>query len=159
MLNVEHLRDFVVEPVLKELNLWSLSAEQLVLGTGVHESNLFYLHQIGGGDAVGLFQMQPDTYYDTWTNYLLYRPDLQELLRRFMSEHPFGPEQMAGNINFACAMCRIHYRRHPKKLPPANNARAMAEYWKLVYNTPLGAGSIESFEQSFTTYVQVLYEE
>ena len=45
----KHLAEYVIRPSLKPLGLYSLEAEQLLLGTAAVESQLgFYLHQIKG---------------------------------------------------------------------------------------------------------------
>ena len=48
-LNPQQLRDLVIRPTLKRLGLWSTAAEELVLGTGIQESGLQYLQQLGAG--------------------------------------------------------------------------------------------------------------
>ena len=42
----------VIRSALEKLSLWSLSAEELVLGTAIVESGLTYLKQHGDGSAV-----------------------------------------------------------------------------------------------------------
>ena len=54
MLSVTHLQDWVIAPALNKLNLWSRSAEELVLGTAIVESGLTWLRQWGDGPALGL---------------------------------------------------------------------------------------------------------
>ena len=46
------IRSLVIRPALEKLNLWSLSAEELVLGTAIVESGLTYLRQHNDGPAV-----------------------------------------------------------------------------------------------------------
>ena len=60
-LNVRDLRVEVIRPALRALDLWSPAAEDLVLGTAAQESGLAYLRQIGGGPALGLWQIEPAT--------------------------------------------------------------------------------------------------
>ena len=43
----------VIRPALTEINFWSRSAEELVLGTAIVESGLTYLKQYGDGPALG----------------------------------------------------------------------------------------------------------
>ena len=45
MLNATHLQDWVIAPALDKLNLWSRSAEELVLGTAIVESGLNFIVQ------------------------------------------------------------------------------------------------------------------
>lgn len=132
----------IVRPVLHALRLWSPAAECLVMGTAMHESHLQYLKQLGQGPALGVFQMEPATYTDIWNNFLAYQAELARLVSQFSISNP-DAQEMEGNLYFATAMCRVHYRRVKDVLPPHHQARALAEYWKKHYNTVLGKGTVE----------------
>lgn len=157
MMNVRDLRNEVVRPALEHIDRWSLPAEQLVLATAVHESNACYLRQIGGGPALGLWQMEPATEEDIWGNYLVYRKPLASAVRALLASSPSRTSQLVTNLLYGAAMARIHYLRDPRPLPPAGDARAMGECWKRHYNTPLGAGTVGGFESTFNQYVRPLY--
>lgn len=152
-LDTTQFRVRIVRPVLVQLDLWSISAENLVMGTGMHESHLSYLQQIKG-PARGVFQMEPATYKDIWANFLAYQPDLSKRVTAFAIGIP-DAEEMEGNLYFAVAMCRTFYRRLKAALPPAGNALAMAQFWKLYYNTPLGKGTVE---QAFPHFERAVVE-
>ena len=63
MIQPEHLVKYVIEPVLKTLDLYSEDAVNLVLGTACVESECGrWLHQLGTGPALGIYQMEPDTH-------------------------------------------------------------------------------------------------
>lgn len=160
MISLQQLREYVVRPALLRVELWGESAENLVLGTGLVESNYQYVDQTtqGPGPAYGFWQMEEPTYIDIWRNYLLHQPGtLSDALRGMVGPKdrqtsvPTGTLSMTiphiatmhGNLFYAAAMCRVHYRRVPKSLPSAHDAVALAAYWKQFYNTPLGAGTIE----------------
>ena len=157
MINVKDFRDCVVAPTLKRLELWSLAAEQLVLATGLHESNLFYLRQMHMGPALSFFQMEPASHDDIHTNYLEYHPELASKVASTTSYWPKGAAQLTTNMAYACAMCRVHYYRSSRPLPPEGDAFRMGEMWKAVYNTKLGAGTVPSFVLTFDEYVKPLY--
>ena len=70
------IRSLVIKPALTKINLWSRSAEELILGTAIVESGLTYLKQHGDGPALGLWQVEPATHEDLYTNFLNYRPEL-----------------------------------------------------------------------------------
>lgn len=135
------LRQYVVVPVLDQLGLLSDTAVNLVLGTAMHESHLTYLHQIGG-PALGLWQMEPFTHDDCWSNFLFFRTDLAAIIRSIAGSQKPAAEDMIGDLRYACAMARIRYRRVPGGLP-LNTPKALTAYWKQYYNTPLGKGTIE----------------
>jgi hypothetical protein len=143
--NLDQLREFVVRPTLQYIELWSHGAENLVLGTALVESKAEYIHQVRG-PALGLWQMEPATHDDIWDNYLSHpsREQLREWVRSLQTESVItdGAREMIGNLYYGAAMCRIHYRRSPRKIPDAKDAQGMAEMWKAFYNTARGAGTV-----------------
>lgn len=149
-MNADQLREYIVRPALESIDAWSAAAENLVMGTAAQESHLKYVRQIGGGPAVGLFQMEPATHIDIWDNYLQYRDRLAEKILDSISA-PGIPkaERMMWDLRYAAIMCRVHYRRVPKPLPDKHEIHSLAEYWKEFYNTPEGAGTVYEFVQNY----------
>ena len=151
MADVVTFRSNVVRPVLQRLALWSQIAENLLVGTALQESLLTYTVQQGGGPALGYFQMEPATHDDTWNNFLKYRATLAQRVRTFIyTGDPNTPvpdaKMMIDNPYYACAMARVRYYRAPQPLPTdPNDINGIANYWKTVYNTVLGAGKPEEF--------------
>ncbi len=145
-------RDSFVKPALQAMNRWSLPAEMLLMGTAAQESHLIYTRQLGGGPALGYFQMEPATHDDCWTNYIDYRASLRSLILsiRTATGTPQASE-METDHKYAAAMCRVRYLRAPASLP--SSARDLAAYWKLYYNTPLGAGSVSEFISNWNIYL------
>jgi hypothetical protein len=143
-MNIDQLRGLVIKPTLKHLGLWSPAAENLVLGTALVESKAEYLQQING-PALGLWQMEPATHDDIWANFLHYRKDLAAKVAELTTpaEITGGATEMIGNLYYACAMCRLLYRRVRELLPDAKDAEGMASFYKRFYNTPLGKSSVE----------------
>jgi hypothetical protein len=150
MLDVMQFRNLVIKPALKAINLYSPAAEELVLGTALQESRLKYLHQLGRGPALGLFQMEPRTHNDIWTNYLRGKPDLAGALQRLA--HKPGPDAMITDLLYAAGMCRVHYRRVPAALPAEGDFEGQAAYWKKYYNTIYGAGTEEEYLENWHAY-------
>jgi hypothetical protein len=50
-----------IRPALNTLEMGGLAVEQLILGTGIQESLLVHRQQLGGGPALGVFQMERAT--------------------------------------------------------------------------------------------------
>ncbi|MBL4748820.1 MAG: hypothetical protein JKY17_08770 [Magnetovibrio sp.] len=155
MINIKQFRKDVVRPILKELDLWSPDAEELVIGTAAHESGLTYLKQMGGGPALGMCQMEPTTHDDIWANYLRYQTAKSAALKAMFGPAAGDARHMTWNIGYAVAMCRVHYLRQPGALPLATNIDGQAAYWKKYYNTPLGAGTIEEYVKNYQRIVGV----
>ena len=89
--------DYVIKPTLDQLNLDQPGASFLLLGTALVESNLERVRQVGGGPALGVFQMEPATHASLWGDWL---PRHQELARDLLHltsdwpprRHPDGSE-------------------------------------------------------------------
>ncbi len=144
---------FVIRPALELLDMGSPAAEALLLGTAAQESALGrYLHQLGSGPALGVFQMEPATYRDIWRNYIRFRPQISGRLAAYWPMEP-EPEQMIIDLRLAAVMCRLHYRRVPEPLPEANDVSALAAYWKRYYNTVAGMGTESQFKRSWRKLV------
>lgn len=151
-MNLRQFRDYAVRPALERVGLYSLAAERLVLGTALTESNLEYIDQMESpygdlkpGPAYGFFQIEAATHDDIWRHYLRYQKELGDKVRHLMCMMVPEIEQLRTNLQYAAAMCRVHYRRVPAALPNERDLGAMALYWKRHYNTPAGKGEPEDF--------------
>lgn len=144
--HVEQFRKRVIRPVLARLNLWSPAAELLLLGTALHESNnLKYIAQVGGGPALGLYQMEPFTLDDLYRNALSGPGVPARVLNDFMVNGFTRAENLSANPLYATAACRLQYWRFPEPLPAPDDALGLARYWKRYWNTEQGAGTPEHF--------------
>ena len=142
----KHLRELVIRPACEAIGLYSLAAEELLLGTACQESKCgTFLKQLGKGPALGIFQMEPATYKDLWANFLQHREPLSHKLIEIVGHAAHTAEHMMWNLRFAAAMCRVHYFRITAPLPAAGDIPAQAAYWKKYYNTPKGAGTVEEY--------------
>lgn len=160
-ISIADLRQYVIKPVLYQLGMWSQAAENLLVGTALHESNLQHLDQItpGPGPAYGIYQMEKPTHDDIWINYLEYKGDLYDKVSDFALSGAFhdivngktipSVAQLHGNMYYATVMCRIHYLRVPERLPAERDFVGMAVYWKRHYNTALGKGKIDTAAKAF----------
>ena len=144
-LSLIQFRDYVVRPVLSVIGFNGKAAERLLLGTALTESGLVFMKQVGSGPALGVYQMEPKTHDDIWVNFLNYKADLSAEVKQFVFPGMDDCEQLAGNLYYATAMCRVHYLRKPAALPDEDDLPAMGAYWKQYYNTPLGKGTVADF--------------
>lgn len=150
MIDVPQFITSVIRPVLTRLDLKDgRAAEELLLGTALQESRLQYLRQLGKGPARGVFQMEPATHDDIWTNYLAYNVDLATRVNGLSLRATGDMHQVEANMYYACAMARVHYRRVPAKLPEQGDLEAQADYWKQYYNTFQGAGTVEEYIENY----------
>lgn len=141
---LDDLRDRVVAPVLDRLGMRSPAAENLLLGTALVESWTVALAQDGGGPALGIYQMEPATHDDAIA-WLARRPDTAPLVLIHRAPQPDPRAQLATNLAYATAMCRIQYWRRPEPLPAADDVAGLAAYWKRFWNTAAGRGDPDEF--------------
>ncbi len=152
MLDPRQLRDLIVRPMLEGMDLYSLAAEQLVMGTAAKESGGFrYIRQHLGegkhGRGRGLWQVEPETAGD------LIRRNYPKLISLRLIDEPDaiqnGLERLEGDLYLGAALCRLKYLDAPEKLPAAGDVWGMASYWKRFFNTFKGAGKPEEFVASW----------
>lgn len=149
--------EYILEPALKEVGLYSKGAEQLLLGTACAESKLgTYLHQING-PALGVFQVEPRTHEDLWENYINYRTKLKWTIQRMVPDGMWDKTKdrpchhtLISDLKYAAVMARLVYRRSPMALPVEGQWNQSAAMWKSVYNTRLGAGTVLHFMDSLS---------
>jgi len=128
MLAATLLLSMVIRPAFSKINLWSPSAEELVLGTAIVESGLTYLRQWGDGPALGLWQVEPSTQNDLYTNFLQYRPELGSALIELRAPNLSMDENLATNLMYGAAVCRLCYYRKPDALPEAGDIEGQAAF-------------------------------
>lgn len=160
-INTEQLRKYVIQPSLSIIDLYSPEAEELLVLTAAQESHSgTYLHQLGGGPACGIFQMEPATHDDIYKNYLKYKGALLSKIESldlvsFRGTGVGTAEEMCGNLYYAAAMCRVHYLRVKEPLPAHTNLKGIARYWKDHYNTAQGAGTVREAIDNYNRFVDV----
>ena len=76
----KQIREIIVWS-LKKMDLYSLEAVDLIYKTGMAETGYRHLKQMGGGPAIGFWQVEPATLIDILDNYVKYRPKLLEGLK------------------------------------------------------------------------------
>lgn len=126
----------------------SPDALMLILRTGVAESGYRHLRQLGGGQALGFFQMEPDTALDLVVNFLASRDVLTMLVDAAAGGSAWRGDldyHLVSNIALQIALCRLKYWRSPGAIPPGHDLNGQARYWKEHYNTPTGKGTPAQF--------------
>ncbi len=128
-------------------------AVSLLVETAAAESAFYTRIQLGGGPARGLWQVEPATADDIFENYLQFRPGTFAavlgvsiglgITSWFMPARSELSDLLEHNDVFCCCMARIVYLRDRDPIPKTVEERAA--YWKRVYNTPLGRGTVEHY--------------
>lgn len=146
-MNKNDLQKLIID-TLTPIGLSSPEIVGLLLGTCAQESHLGkYRKQLGGGPALGIMQMEPATFRDIIENYLRYKPELQEKIKKASGVDCFDPNDLVENDRLAICFARVHYLRVKETIP--STLEGWAAYWKKYYNTPLGKGTEEEFIRNF----------
>lgn len=145
-LNLMQFTDLIWR-VLRHHDLDSSAAVNLLLGTAAQESAFgTYLRQING-PALGVFQMEDQTFEWLQEKYTELKTPTVGQLR--WAEF----EMLEYDLWLAILFARLRYRVVPSPLPAAEDIRGLAEYWKQHYNTPAGRGTVEQFVKNYTKYI------
>lgn len=142
MIDPGQLRELIVRPTLQHIGLHSAAAEDLLIGTAAAESHLGqHIAQVGGGPALGVWQVEPATHSDVWLNWLRFRPDDAQTVRRMVAQCWWLDAQnrphhnaLVSDLTYCCAIARLVYRRARDPLPKAGDWMALAGYWVKNYN-------------------------
>ena len=135
----------IIKWTLQYLNMDSEDARDLRYKTGMAESGYRALEGYGNNPAVGFWQVEPATMHDVIENYANYRPELKTKIYSLGYDDKDSESRLLSNMALQVVFCRLTYRRDKYPLPKIGNIEKQAEYWKRVYNTKLGKGTIEHF--------------
>jgi hypothetical protein len=123
----------------------------LLLATAAIESKCgYYIKQTEGGPALGIWQMEPETERDIWRNCDALQDD--EFNGMVLMMYPKGLWFCDGLMiapMYACAMARLKYSMDTAPLPFYGDMHEIYEYYKRIYNTPLGASTFEKFKAAW----------
>ena len=136
----------IVEETLYTLDMYSDDALSLIMRTGWAESGYRALKgSTSGNPALGFWQVEPFTAKDTLDNYVKFRPRIKEALLFLGLNEDKLEFSLLSNIALQAAFCRLKYLRDKQSIPSWDNIEAQAQYWKRVYNSKLGKGTIKHF--------------
>lgn len=149
----------LIQEVLEPIGLYSKNAEELLILTVAAESlGGQYLYQTQG-PARGFTQMEPATENDILTNYVRYKPELRDALKQYIKFEADGTWSYRVNkpltycLDYQIIMARIHYMRDKFNIPPHTDIEGLASYWKRVYNTYKGKGTVAKAIQKYMEYI------
>lgn len=155
MINIKQLKD-LTERTLKEYDLYSESAVNLLLGTYAQESIIggeCYLRQRPKGKfdinkhAIGLFQMEKGTFDFLHERYslIIYGCELTSEDLKF--------QELEYNIKYMMLFARLKYLSISEPLPDANDIKGLAHYWNKYYNANDRYGTDQEFIDKYEKYV------
>jgi hypothetical protein len=154
MFNAPQLRQDVIQPTLKPIQLWSVDVEELLILTCANETlGGTYLKQVGGC-ALSIYQIEPATLDDMWNNFLAKRSDLEyKILQSLQYVRRPLDSCLVTNLAYATVMARVFYLRISDPIPSATDIPALAAYYKKHFNTSLGAATIDATIANYHKFV------
>lgn len=160
MIRPTQLRDTIIRPVLLHISGLAPTHDQsgsdiepaveLLMGTAMQESQLGNFIAQVHGPALGVWQMEPATEKDIWTNYLAFRGPLSNAVSRLTISGFDRTAQLAGNLYYACAMARVRYMRATDPLPKAGDLNGQAAYYLKNYNAG-GKATLDQYVENWHT--------
>lgn len=155
MISQAQLREYVIKPSLMSVNLYSEDAEELLMFTCSAESLGGFLLKQVQGPALGIYQMEPNTYHDIWRNFIFLRPSLNTIMSVKLGCTSIPEESLLiTDLRLATVMTRINYLRVKDALPKKDDVNAIWAYYKQHYNTPLGKATKEDAIQKYLKYAR-----
>lgn len=139
----------IIRISLQPVKLYSVGAEQLLIATASVESDCgSYLMQKNNGPAVGIYQMEPDTFRDVWdyTDSSKYYGPIMDACN--FKSNPTAIE-MVTNIKFATIIARMNYYRFPEEVPDYNDVEGIWNFYKKRWNTIKGDTTKEEFMAAY----------
>ncbi len=135
MVDINQILELVIRPALQITGLHSLSAERLMLFTGMVESGYTRIAQIKG-PALGVFQVEPRTHEDIkkWLNRTDNRRLKESVLAASYMEILPDEKPLIWNMRYGCLIARILYYRYTEPLPDADDAENMSRYHFRYFN-------------------------
>jgi len=109
------------------------------------ESGVRNIRQIGGGPALGYFQIEPSTRRDIVKNYLVYRGILRDKIENVIGEVVMTDQEFLNNVPAQIVFAYLVYERY-QAWEVMDFEMAIA--WKTYYNTRLGAGTIKKYMET-----------
>lgn len=149
----DDLRHLVIRDTLNYLNDWSLSAENLLLGTAAQETGLGGWHR---GRRVGLYHITPAMHRAVWDKYLVHYPNLASEVRGMAGQNSFlrAPHgELITNLKYATAIAWMVYRRSGQELPNAHDPVELGKFWHRYFH-PKAKGTVADFVSSYGLFIQ-----
>ncbi|HBM82750.1 MAG TPA: hypothetical protein DD459_03695 [Halieaceae bacterium] len=108
----EHLRDQVIRPTLKYLEVWTETCEDFLLQAAIEAPELGLFSARSSG--LGLYHITTAQHRDIWDRYLAYRPELASRVRGLASQRAFlsDPDgELQTNLGYCTAVAWLLYQR------------------------------------------------
>lgn len=130
-INCHEFLEFVIQPTLKQLGVASPKAEQLLLATACHQSEMG--HHLQHSDGIGVYAITEDMHKNVWDHYLAMDCDLASQVRGMASQHEFPKSphsELVTNLRYATAIAWMIYKHKGISLCDDISAEGLTSLWQ-----------------------------
>lgn len=156
MIDCLQFRELIIRPSLKAINLYSVDAEELLIATMAQETlGGQYIKQLKG-PALGIYQMEPSTYNDIWSQHINNNGNLtlrSEIISYCNFHLQPAADEMISNLKLSTIMARIFYSRITIALPDHTIIDDIWAYYKKHWNTEDGDAKKYDFIRNYQLYL------
>lgn len=164
MIYHKQLRELVIQPALKQVDMYSPSWEEMLIATAAQETlGGYFLKQIEG-TAVSIYQYMQIPHDNLIRNYIYNKGELTELGSKFMEACGLSPvvinfryETGIYNLKYASLIARLYWKdlefRKGIEPPDPANLTAIWKLYKEYWNTVLGKATISEFFANYNRYL------
>lgn len=157
MIDHTQLRELVIMPALKGVNLYSPEAEEVLIAIAAQEGNDgYYLKQtIDNDSALGIFQMRPETHEYLWDTVFLadHHLGFKAITSLNYTLRP-SAEVMVYNLRYAAVMARIFWLRIKEPFPAIDDLEGIWNLYKRHWTTLSGKATKQEFMANYKRYVK-----
>lgn len=156
MLDNEQYRELILRPANESINLYCEDSEELLVATLANESDGGRYLKEKKGPALGIFQMEPETYDALWEKTISKDLKLSTVLLNDSGYSKKPPiEVMIFNLRYATQMARIKYFDIQSPLPNRHNLLDIWTYYKRYYNSYLGKATKDEFILKYKKFIGI----
>lgn len=154
MFDIKQFREDILAPSLNALQIRSKEfAELLVFTCAVESAGGTYVKEIKG-PALGIYQLEPNSFTDIWVNYIVRKPDIVNLFSLNLGIHRMPqPEEIITDLRLATAMCAMFYRSR-KVIDGSMDENVLWDLYKEHYNTPKGKAKKDQAIKAYQNFIK-----
>lgn len=123
--------EHVIQPTLTQLGVDSTSAEQLLLATACHQSEMG--HHLQRSDGIGIYGITEAMHTAVWDQYLALDCELASQIRGMASQHEFPKSphsELATNLRYATAIAWMIYLQKGLTLDDNSTTEDLTRAWQ-----------------------------
>ena len=153
ILDTQALCQHIIQPTLRHLNMYSLAAEKLLLGTAALHSSF---NPLMVTDGLGLYQITSEEHHTVWDKFLAFRPELASKVRGLAGQHSFlqSPDhELITNLTYGTAIAWTLFLMAEIPLPEAADEEALLRCCRAAYGKKSAAGECAPFTECVRAHI------